>query len=566
MAVNLYSSARAITTAVKDINRLREIVTVLARHGFGELVNRLGLTETLGLKNLVTATDADNLPLTAAIQIRQAIEELGPTFVKLGQILSTRPDLVSPAIIAELAHLQDNVPEMPFEDVVLVLENELGGPISDTFSSFDETPLACASIAQVHRAVLAQEGCEVVVKVQRPRIAGRIDSDLNILHVLARLIEARAPDLALMDPVGIVTEFEKAIHKELDFNGERRNIARFQINFADFEGLRVPRVYDRVSTSRMLTMEFIDGVKITLAPEKLGVDPYTVAPRMLRALFKMVFQDGVFHGDLHPGNILILQDGTIVLIDFGLVGRLAPKQREHILDILIGLSQQDYELVARVMFELGVKVPGVAYDFDAFESDVVEVMEKHLAGRTLQELDVGAYFADLVAGAITHQIKMPPTYTMVFKALMTIEGIGKSMAPEINLVEEAQPFVKDMLAERYSPKRLMKEGLEGVNSLSRFLRLFPHQAGQLLRDLNEGRTMVRVELMGVDEIVAVARVMARRRNRVLMFSACVVAGSLALSAPVPEFMRLLGMPIPAWLLFGLSGFVGLGVLASLFRK
>ncbi|MCO4763131.1 MAG: AarF/ABC1/UbiB kinase family protein [Myxococcales bacterium] len=566
MAVNLYSSARALTTAVKDINRMREIVTVLARHGFGEVLNRLGLTETLGLKNLVSATDDDDTPLSTAKQIRLSIEELGPTFVKLGQILSTRPDLVPPAVIEELSHLQDNVPELDWADVKEVVETELGGPISDYFSGFDETPLACASIAQVHRAVLANDASEVVVKVQRPRIAGRIDSDLNILHVLAKLIEARAPDLALMDPVGIVTEFEKAIRKELDFNGERRNIGRFQINFAEFEGLRVPRVYDQVSTSRILTMEFIEGVKITLAPEKLGVDPYEIAPRMLRALFKMIFQDGVFHGDLHPGNILILPDASIVLIDFGLVGRLAPRQREHILDILIGLAQQDYELVARVMFELGVKVPGVTYDFDAFQSDVVEVMEKHLAGRTLQEMDVGAYFTDLVAGAIRHQIKMPPTYTMVFKALMTIEGIGKSLAPEINLVEEAQPFVKEMVAERYSPKRMMKEGFDGLNALSRFLRLFPNQAGQLLRDLNEGRTTVRVGLMGIDDALDTQRVLARRRNRVLMFCACLLSGSIALSAPVPEFMRLLGMPIVAWLLFGLGGFVGLGVMASFFRK
>ncbi len=563
MAVNLYSGAKALTTAVKDINRLREIVAVLARHGFGELVNRLGLTETLGVKNLVATTDADDTPLTTAQQIRMAIEELGPTFVKLGQILSTRPDLVPPAVIEELSRLQDNVPEMPFEDVESVLVAELGGSISDHFAHFEPKPLACASIAQVHRAVLAHEGAEVVVKVQRPRIARRIDSDLNILHVLARLIEARAPDLALMDPVGIVNEFDKAIRKELDFTGERRNIGRFQMNFESFDGLRVPRVYDKVSTTRVLVMEFIRGVKITLAPEKLDIDPYDVAPRMLRALFKMVFQDGVFHGDLHPGNILILDDGTIVLIDFGLVGRLTPKQREHILDILIGLSRQDYELVSRVMFELGVKVPGVVYDYDAFEADVVEVMEKHLAGRTLSEIDVGAYFSDLVAGAIRHQIKMPPTYTMVFKALMTIEGIGKSLAPEVNLVEEAQPFVREMLAERYSPKRLMKEGIDGLDSLSRFLRLFPHQAGELLRDLNEGRTTVRLNPMGMDEALEAYRTQSRRRNRVLMFSACMLSGAVALNAPSPT---LLGLPVPAWLLFGLGGFIGLGVLAAMFRK
>ena len=499
MSGNLYTSARNVVSAVKDIGRLREIVRVLARHGFGELVTRLELTETSGFKSWAHTKGADDELLSTAERIRLVVEELGPTFIKLGQILSTRPDVVPPEIAEELTKLQDAVPPMSEADVRSVLVAELGEDWEAHFATFNMEPLACASIAQVHRAVLAQEAEEVVVKVQRPGITPRIERDLNILHVLARLVEARAPDLALMDPVGIVTEFDKALRKELDFTDERRNIGQFHVNFGRFEGVRVPRVYDRVSTSRVLVMEFISGVKVTEAVKAYDLDPYEIAPRMLRALFKMVFQDGLFHGDLHPGNILVLPDSTVVLIDFGLVGRLTPRQRERILDILVGLTRQDYELVSRVMFDLGVKMPGVVYDYDAFEADVVEVMERHLAGKTLAEVDVGAYFTDLVEGAVRHQIKMPPTYTMVFKALVTVEGIGKKIAPNLSLVDEAKPFIKEMLIERYDPKRLAREGLNSIEALSRAARVLPTQISRLMADVSEGRATLRLEHAGLSK-------------------------------------------------------------------
>ena len=540
--LSLVSSVRGITTAIKDVGRLREIATVLARHGFGEAVNRLGLADTAGLGSLVPALDASKHPIPTARRIRLAIEELGPTFVKLGQILSTRPDLVPEDVVAELQHLQDHVPVLPFADVRRMLEAELGESFSTHFNHIDEAPLASASIAQVHRAVLAHETEEVVLKVQRPDIARRSDADLHILHFLARQVEQRLPDLALMDPVGIVTEFERAILRELDFSQERRNIARFRQNFENFPSVRAPRVFDAHCTTRVLTLEYVAGVKVTRAAQELGVDAHVVARQMLQAILKMIFQDGYFHGDLHPGNVLIQPSGQIVLIDFGLVGRLSPRQREHILDLLIGLARQDWSLVARTFFELGVKVPGVIYDFEAFEADVIDILERHLAGRTLSEIDVGGYFAELVQGAIRHQIKMPPTYTLVFKALMTVEGIGKTLAPDIQLVEEAQPFVAEMAAERYSPKRLVKDAIDSLDGITRFARAFPLLANSLLRDLADGRLTVRVEPQGVEAAIQAARSIARRRNRALLAGSLFVAGSLAL----PHGGRdVLGVPLLA---------------------
>lgn len=569
---NLYTSVRGLSTAIKDVGRLREIIGALVKHGFGAIVTRLEVEESIGVKGLMAYRDEADQPYSVAQRIRMAIEELGPTFVKLGQILSTRPDLIPIDLVAELQHLQDDVPIVAFDGIRQMVEAELGVPISERFTAFDDVPLASASIAQVHRAMLLPAGggeaVEVVLKVQRPGIAASIDSDLNILQFLAKQVEKQAPDLALMDPVGIVREFEKAIRRELDFANERRNISTFDANFRDFEGVSIPRVYDAASTSRVLTMELVKGVKVTVAAEKFDLDPYPIARTMLRALFKMIFRDGVFHGDLHPGNILIQpsagdpKTANIVLIDFGLVGRLTRKQRENILDILIGLSRQDYQLVARVFFELGIKQPGVIYNYDAFEADVVEVMDRHLSGRTVGEVDVGAYFSDLVTGAIRHRIKMPPTYTMVFKALMTIEGIGKTLAPDLNLVQEAEPFVKEMLIERYDPQRLAKDGIDAVAEISRFMRNFPPLATGVLKDLGEGRVTLRHEVQGLDRLVLVHRHAQRQMTRTVLGAACIVGGALALGEAGPV---VLGLPAIPTVLFAIAGWLGVRVFVSSLR-
>lgn len=593
----VYSNLRSLQSAIKDVGRLRQIAAVLARHGFGVLVARLGLREV--------APDPDALPpvevgeagaeedLVAALtdagragdleaarlglpeRIRLVFEELGPTFIKLGQILSTRPDLLPADILAELQNLQDNVPPMSREEVAAQLRDELGADAEELFASFEWTPLACASIAQVHVARLhaaldgreaeraggeeadpeqgeAREDFEVVVKVQRPAIAGTIESDLNILHFLARRAAALLPELELLDPVGIVREFERAILKEIDFTHEVQHIQRFRRNFAEYSGVRIPEVYPELCTSRVLVMEKIPGVKVTRAPEVLGIDPYEVAPRMLHALFKMMFKDGYFHGDMHPGNILIDEDGTIGLIDFGLVGRLSPQQRDNVLDILVGISREDYQQVARIYFELGIKEPGVGYDYDRFEADVVELMEQHISGRTLNDIDIGSFFAALVDGCMRHRVRMPPTYTMVFKALVTVEGIGRSLAPRVNFIEEAQPFVKEVLLERYDPRRLMQEGVQTLDALTKFLRVAPWSAQQVLKDLAHGRLVLSTELHNADVLAEAARRSAMVQGRAIVGGALIVGGVLALSHGSAV---LWGVTPLSFVLFGLAAVV-----------
>ncbi len=556
----VYSNVRGLQAAIKDAGRLREIAAILAKHGFGEVVTRLELTEAVGIRRLMAYRDEADRPFSTAQRVRMTLEELGPTFIKLGQILSTRADLLGDELTAELARLQDDAPPLPWEEVRAEVERELGAPIFELFAEFDQRPLACASIAHVHAARLP-DGTPVVVKVQRPAIARTIESDLSILHFLARRAADAIPELRSMNPVGVVEEFDKAIRREIDFSFERHHTARFRASFEDFEGVHVPAVFPRLSTAKVLTMERIEGVKITEAPETLAIDPYLLAPRLLRMLFQMVLRHGFFHGDLHPGNILVAADGTIGLIDFGLVGRLAPEQSDAILDILAGIARPDYRLVARTFFGIGLKAPGVRYDYASFEADVVEIMERHVAGRTLGEIDVCAFLADLIRGAVRHRIAIPQTYTMVFKALMTVEGIGKTLAPEVSLIDEARPFVREMLLERYSPQRLLREAGEAVAEASRFLRQLPQTANRVLQEAEEGRLTLRVELRELAEAAERQRRGSSLVARSIAFGSCAVAGALAAdpTAALPPGPLAIGL----FALAGLFGFrLALGALRS----
>lgn len=559
----VYSNIRGLQAAIKDVGRLRQILLVLAKHGFGAVVTKLGLHETVGIKNLMAYTDGDAIPYSAAQRLRMAIEDLGPTFIKLGQTLSTRPDLIPAEVVLELEALQDSVPPMPWPDVEEQIRGSLGGPIDSFFAAFEHEPLASASVAQVHLAALPS-GEDVVVKVRRKGIAGIVDSDLSILQFMARRAEGLVPELELVDPVGMVGEFERAIRRELDFTNERRHIERFRRSFEDSDTVHIPATHDALCKTDLLTMELIKGVKVTQAPAELGVDPYVLAPTLMHSMFKMVLQDGLFHGDLHPGNILVEESGRIALIDFGLVGRLTRQQRENILDLLIGVSREDYQLVSRVIFDIGIKVRGVRYDYGAFEADVVDVIERRVADRSLSEVDVQATFAELVAGAIRHQIKMPPTYTMVFKALMTAEGIGKTLVPNMNFIEEAKPLVRDLLFERYSPGRLMGEGAELLGTASRFLRQLPARATGLLREAEQGNLTIRVKIEDLERLAAGRRRDARLFAGASVFAASAVAGSLALDSPVGQ--RIMGMSAVSVVFFALSALVGLPLLWSLLRQ
>ena len=558
----VYRNVRGLRTAIKDMSRMRHIASVLTKHGFGWVITKLNLADTVGIKNIMDYRDSEENLYSTAKRIRMAIEDLGPTFIKLGQILSTRADLLPEDIIEQLQYLQDDVPPLELTEIESQIESQLDKSISELFEHFNPEPLACASIAQVHRAIL-HDGSKVVVKVQRPNLRPQIESDLNILHFLAAQAAELIPELQLVDPVGVVSEFDKALRKEMDFTIERTNIERFQNSFRDFEGVHIPIIYPEYCTPAVLTMEFVDGVKITQAVEKLGADPYALAPTMLKALFKMILKDGFFHGDLHPGNILIRDDLTITLIDFGLVGRMLPGQRDRIIELIGALHREDYEMVARVVFELGTKVPGVSYDFDAFQSDVTEIMETHFTGKTLAGIEFQSFFQDLAAGAIRHQLRLPPTYTMVFKAMMTVEGIGKTLIPDVDLVEEARPFVAEMMAEKYNPKRLLQQSIQLASTASRVFNELSQTAPQLLKDIERGRLAFKVDLTHAEELLRQQRRSTRLQAQALVVASTLISGTIALNFPGQTVFGINALSFGA---FCVTGFFGIPLLLSLMRS
>ena len=430
--------------------------------------------------------------------------------MKLGQILSTRSDLIPQEWCDHLTKLQDRVEPFPVEQAREVIETELEQPIDELFAHFEDVPLASASIAQVHVARLLS-GEEVVVKVRRPGIITKIESDLHLLYWVARQLEDGLPEAGAFDPVAIIHEFEKSITKELNLEYEIAHLQRFQRNFSEWDNVHVPTVYPDYCTPALMVMERLVGVKITDGADS-GHDMKPIAHECVHMIFKMVFEDGFFHGDLHPGNLLVLEDGRIGLIDFGLVGRMTQSMKDGMAELLLALVMQDAERVARAFYALSRKRGPV--DYEAYEQDVADLMLYHFQNTNLSEIEFGKYLHEIVEGAIRHNLSVPPNYTMFFKALMTVEGIGKKVSPDLDLIAECKPYVESLVAERYGPERLMREFSRTSVELARIIHRLPSSLGTLMRMIDGGKLPVVIEKPHAE----LDRLASDRRNNRLLVS------------------------------------------------
>jgi ubiquinone biosynthesis protein len=539
--------------------RVRQIAGVLVRHGFGHFVEAWQVQDRAILGLLVQKADPDTERLSRYERLVHVLQELGPTFVKMGQILSTRSDLLPQELCDELKELQDQVSSIPWEEARAVVEESLGGPISSAFTEFDVDPVACASIAQVHCATLLS-GEEVVVKVQRPGIGHKIESDLHILYWLAKRVEETVPEAEALDPVSIIREFERAISKELDFKFEARNLERFDRNFADWEHVYIPAVFSEISSETVMVMERLRGQKITEAVGS-GFDMEEIGRQCVQLLFKMVFEDGFFHGDLHPGNLWVLTDGRIGLIDFGLVGRMSRANKDSMADLFLNIATKDHEGVARTLFDIGIRRGKT--DYSAFEADVSELMDVYFENVSLAEVDFGAYLREIVEGAIRHNLRVPADFTMFFKAVMTVEGIGKIISPHLDLVEECKPYVERLVAERYSPNRVLKNAADTVQAFGRFGQQFPIVASQFLEHVEDGRINIGVEY---PELEAMEAGRSRRSNRTaLVILACVLFSAATLMRN-DDTTLLLGLPWASTLCYAFSSAIGCRVIWRIFRE
>jgi ubiquinone biosynthesis protein len=536
---------RGLAETARDLGRIQEIGAVLLRYGFGDLVRRLGIV-------LHWKEAAQSAPLNAPESARRALQDLGPTFVKLGQILATRIDLFPPEWIAELEKLQDRAPASPYPEVRAQLSDDLGGPPETVFAAFDAQPIAAGSIAQVHRGRLA-DGTDVAVKVRRPGIVPVVEADLRLLARLAEMLEARFPELARFRPREVVRQFAGTLRRELDLATECRNAERVAASFRDRPEIVVPKVYWDWTSERVNVQQYIDGTP-SRDPEALaaaGLDRAVLAHRGAQAMLKMVLEDGFFHADPHPGNVFYLPGNRVAFIDFGMAGHLSERRRDELVRLLGGLVGRDAEGVVDILLEWAgaaqVESEKLAADVDAF------IDRYH--GLPLQELRMGAMLADMTTLLREHRLALPPDLALVLKACVTLETYGRELDPQFDMVGEAAPFLEAATLERFGPARLARRGWRAGRILLDTLADLPRELRELVRSARNGRLQVHVDLTSLYRFGQQLDGAANRLAIGIVTAAFIVGSAIVMT--VEGGPTLLGLP-----LFGLLGFLGAAVAGA----
>ncbi len=545
---------KRIPRRIKNIQRSRQIANVLIKNGYGHIIQRLDLKLPLTKK---PEKDVEKMP--PAVRARLVLEELGPTFIKLGQILSTRPELIPLEYVDEFRKLQDKVPGFGYEAVESEIRREFGASIDELFDSYDKEPLAAASIAQVHHAIL--NGEDVVVKVQRPGIEDDIESDLDILYNLAHMIERQFPESALYDPSGIVNEFAKTIRKELDFMVEARNAEKFKRNFANYPGVYVPPVYWEVTSKRVLTLEMIRGQKIGECCNDL--DPALrkdLAGKLAKSYMKQVFTDGFFHGDPHPGNIFIVDREVIAYMDFGIMGRVDEYMKDKLSNLFIAIIQKNKLKIVDELLDIGIASDETL--IEDFRNDISELIDEYY-DTSIKQVEIPAMMNDVMKTALKHRIKIPASFTLLIKTLVTMEAMCSQLSPEFNFTETAQPFVESMVAEKVSPAKIVGKFMQNVVEINDMLTVIPRRVNTILSKLQEGKLVIDLEHKGLNRFITEMDTVSNRISISLIISALIVGSSvIMLTGKGP---LLFEFPILGVLGYIIAGFLGLFLVISVLR-
>lgn len=519
--------------SVHDLPRITEVALVLASHGFGELARILGIE---------TRTSQSDKPLP--LRIRLAMADLGPTFIKLGQVLSVRPDLLPQSVLDELAHLQDDAPSVDFGAIQALVEEELAGPLSATFASFDPIPVASASIAQVHRATLL-DGRRVAVKVQRPGIEKTLKSDLHILYTLARLAEGQVTIPGLYTPVEIVQEFETALQGELDFLQEARAGERFRAHHREIPSVYAPTMYRELCTRRVLVMEFVDGQRLNAVVG--GSEEGRQAMRtLIQSWYYQLFEHGFFHGDPHPGNLMLLPDGRVCFLDFGLTGILSAEMQDVITAVFTGLVFRDAESVALAIHRAGATRDRV--DLKAFKGEIQRLMNKY-EGASLSRLGEQSSLVEFIDTAVRYRIQVPREFAVIARATSIVDGIARRLLPDADIVEEVRPLAQRLITRRFGPERLGADVFRAVQQAQSAFKDLPTQAGQLMLDLEKGRITLVTRDPESEELRQEIRHGAIRISLALCALGLAVSGAVLIAPWSPEPW---GVPLLAILGAGVS--------------
>jgi ubiquinone biosynthesis protein len=550
--------------AQRNLGRISEIAQVAVRHGFGYFFETHKLTDLLPWpRSAVSSLEVASVPSARGQHLRELLDELGPTFVKFGQLLSTRPDIVPPDIVAELRALQDDVRPFPFADVERVVYEELELPLEKLYLEFEETPMAAASIGQVHRAVLPN-GRRVAVKVQRPEAPRQIEADLALLYQAARIAKERVRALDFIDAREVVDEFARSIRHELDYRQEGRNAQSFHRSFAGHPHVRIPHVYWSYTRQRVLTLELLEGPQVA----DLELGDYSLDERrrlaylITEAWMTMIFRHGFFHGDPHPANILVLGPDRIGLVDFGQAGKLSDDDMSKLTALFIDAAEENVDALAKRLGDLGVRYERAR---EAQLSAEIRELYYRYYGARLAEIDPLQVIREAFALIYSQNLRLPTRFVLLDKAIATLGSVGVELYPDFNVFEVAKPYARDLMLQRYTPRRVLGRARKEARGLAEVLRQTPYQWNEVLEQVRHGQLEVGFVHKGLDELVHKLDVVFNR-----LVIALVVAGGLIGSSLIGIFAtggpHLIGLHVVSLIGFALSGVLGVWLLIGVVRS
>lgn len=553
----------AINKTYRHLNRYQGILRVLFKYGFSDVLERLHIDQYLesGLQMINRKPREQIDKLSRPERLRMSLEELGPTFIKFGQVLSTRSDFIPPEYLFELAKLQDDVPPFSYDDVESIFLAEMGHKPEELFAEFKREPVAAASIGQVHEGVL-RDGDKVVVKVQRPEIEKIIAVDLEILAHIAALMEKYLEELQGHRPTSIVEEFARTISKEIDYSVEIGNIERFAKQFERNKTIYVPKVYRDLSCERILTMENIQGLKASDVDQlrKQGADLPLVAERGTNLIMEQIFVHGFFHADPHPGNIFILPDNLICFLDFGMMGRLSRQNRDDFTDLVLYIVARNERKVMESVLKLTNHYEDI--NRDALSRDLSEMLDRYLY-LPLKELEAGKILQDLLELVSRHQIFFKPNFYLMMKAITTVEGVGRILDPDLELLKLAQPFMKKVKSDRLRLNRIAEEAGLATSEYVDLLRDLPEELRSILSQLRQGRMKLEFEHRGLSDLRVALDQVSNRISFAIVLASLIIGSSLIILSGIPPKWN--DIPIIGLIGFLLAGVMGFWLLLSILR-
>ena len=543
--------------AVKHLGRFKDIVVTLFRYGFDDVVERLDLPGKILIEK-IRKVDRD---MNTWERLRHMLDDLGPTYIKFGQIMSLRPDLIPNPLILELRKLQDEVAPLGYDTIRNEVEKSLQLPLTQVFSRFEEKPLAAASLAQVHQAVLRDSGQVVAVKVQRPKIRQMIETDLYILELIAGQLNERMESVRIYDLPNLVQEVKKTLLRELDFTREARHMKICRSNLSEAREVHIPQVYERYSTDRILTMELVQGTKMKeLVPDD-QFDREILAKRGLRLTIKQVLEDGFFHADPPPGTLIIMDENVLWLLDWGMVGRLTRRARYELIDLINAVVDKDSERILTILVNL-TQVDGSVIP-RRMEREILDILDIYHS-LPIQELNLGQLLLDISTMLRENRLKIPVDLAIMIKALITAEGSARQLYPELNVVKEAEPYVKRLALERWKPEVLWRDFRRNLSTLFTLQRELPLRLSQIVEKIDRGELNIRFQHANLDGLRSTLENISNRLTFGIIIAALIIASSMIITTGVKPL--LFGFPALGIIGYVVSGLLGLWLIYNILRS